>query len=153
MFSGFDEQDIPDSTLDRVLFLQNMLLSVAENGTLNEFAYSFIRRELMHGENRSLLPEVIRTCRDKGSVWGYLKGVASGSGSWDARRNHIYETFTSLLDHLEGRNSCPADSTISDMLSSFDTEGVHRAWERALQRRHEDPEGAITAARALLETV
>lgn len=153
MFSGFDEQDIPDSTLDRVLFLQNMLLSVAENGTLNEFAYSFIRRELMHGENRSLLPEVIRTCRDKGSVRGYLKGVASGSGSWDARRNHIYETFTPLLDHLEGRNSCPADSTISDMLSSFDTEGVHRAWERALQRRHEDPEGAITAARTLLETV
>ncbi|UES60237.1 abortive phage resistance protein (plasmid) [Roseibium aggregatum] len=153
MFSGFEEEDLPDSPLDRALYLQNILLSVAENGTLSQPAYTVLRRELMQSDARDILPEVVRTCRDHGSVWGYLKGVASGSGSWDARRNHIYEAFTPLLDHLEGRNRSPADSTISEALSSFDTEGVHRVWERALQRRHEDPEGAITAARTLLETV
>jgi len=42
---------------------------------------------------------------------------------------------------------------MSEALYSFDPDGVHRAWERALGRRHEDPEGAITAARTLLETV
>jgi len=47
----------------------------------------------------------------------------------------------------------PADSLISRTLQSFDESGVHAAWQKALDRRVRDPEGAITAAKALLETV
>lgn len=47
----------------------------------------------------------------------------------------------------------PADSLISQTLQSFDESGVHAAWQKALDRRVSDPEGAITAAKALLETV
>ena len=107
----------------------------------------------MEGTTRPLLPEFIRTCRDQGQLWAHLKRVATGGGSWHARRTHIYEAFQPLLNYLEGRNKAPADTAISEALSSFDPDGVHRAWERALSRRHEDPEGAITAARTLLETV
>jgi hypothetical protein len=60
-----------------------------------------------------------------------------------------------LLDHLEsalGRNGAPHDRAISDALETFDAEGVHRAWVKALERRTNDPEGAITAARTLLES-
>jgi hypothetical protein len=35
----------------------------------------------------------------------------------------------------------------------LDTKFISEAWQKALDRRHEDPEGAITAARTLLETV
>ena len=35
----------------------------------------------------------------------------------------------------------------------FDPENVHAAWQKSLDRRVNDPEGAITAARTLLETV
>jgi hypothetical protein len=47
----------------------------------------------------------------------------------------------------------PADGLISQVLSSFDESGVHHAWQKALDRRTSDPEGAITAAKTLLETV
>ena len=47
----------------------------------------------------------------------------------------------------------PADKLISQALISFDESGVHHAWEKALDRRSSDPEGAITAAKTLLETV
>ena len=47
----------------------------------------------------------------------------------------------------------PADELISNALLSFDEGGVHHAWQKALDRRISDPEGAITAARTLLETV
>jgi hypothetical protein len=47
----------------------------------------------------------------------------------------------------------PADSAISEILSAFDEEGVHAAWRKCLERRSTDPEGAITSARTLLETV
>lgn len=47
----------------------------------------------------------------------------------------------------------PADDMISQALISFDESGVHHAWQKALDRRASDPEGAITAAKTLLETV
>jgi hypothetical protein len=47
----------------------------------------------------------------------------------------------------------PADDLISQVLNSFDESVVHHAWKKALNRRASDPEGAITAAKTLLETV
>lgn len=35
----------------------------------------------------------------------------------------------------------------------LDTKYIAEAWQKSLDRRHEDPEGALTAARALLESV
>jgi hypothetical protein len=49
--------------------------------------------------------------------------------------------------------SHPADELISEAIASFDEAGVHGAWQKALDRRSSDPEGAITAAKTLLETV
>ena len=42
---------------------------------------------------------------------------------------------------------------VSDQLKTFDSAGVHEIWVKALSRRKDDPEGAITIARTLLETV
>uniref|UniRef100_A0A7C1P7F8 Abortive infection protein-like C-terminal domain-containing protein n=1 Tax=Agrobacterium albertimagni TaxID=147266 RepID=A0A7C1P7F8_9HYPH len=47
----------------------------------------------------------------------------------------------------------PADSIVSEALISFDEAGVHAVWQRAIKRRETDPEGAITLARTLLESV
>jgi Abortive infection C-terminus/AbiJ N-terminal domain 3 len=49
--------------------------------------------------------------------------------------------------------SHPADELISEALASFDEAGVREAWRKALERRSSDPEGAITSAKTLLETV
>lgn len=45
------------------------------------------------------------------------------------------------------------EEDISELLLTVNSEHVQRAWEKALKRRSEDPEGAITAARTLVETV
>jgi hypothetical protein len=47
----------------------------------------------------------------------------------------------------------PSDSVVSAILSRVDAEHVRDAWQKALDRRAVDPEGAITVARSLLETV
>jgi hypothetical protein len=39
------------------------------------------------------------------------------------------------------------------LLSRLSPEAVQTVWQRALERRISDPEGAITAARSLLEAV
>jgi hypothetical protein len=57
------------------------------------------------------------------------------------------------LDHLEKGNQSRSDENISESITSFDANGVHNAWQKALQRRQDDPEGVNTAAQTLLETV
>src|SRR5690606_3329543 len=75
------------------------------------------------------------------------------SGQWQPRRALISQAFTPLIDFLEGRGRAPGDIVVSDALGSFDADGVHAVWTKALARRTTDPEGAITVARTLLETV
>jgi len=42
---------------------------------------------------------------------------------------------------------------VSVALEKFDAETVHRLWLKAMERREADPEGAITLARTILESV
>ena len=54
---------------------------------------------------------------------------------------------------MESGASTPSYPAVSEGLIRFDEEGVHSVWSKALERKRTDPEGAITAARTLLETV
>jgi hypothetical protein len=58
-----------------------------------------------------------------------------------------------LLERLERTVEAPADDAVKTALTVLDSDTVHRAWNTALERRVDDPDGAITAARTLLETV
>ena len=76
MSSLSNHPEIPDTSYEKALLMQSMLIAVAENESLDEKLYSLIRREFMNSDAKSLLPEIIKTCRDKRSVWSYLKNVA-----------------------------------------------------------------------------
>lgn len=146
--------DFPSSPFEQALLLQSTIIDAVTGKTLNEEVYGTLRQVFIKDTQlRGLLPDYVRTCRDGPQLWAYFKSVAYGPGSWAERRQHVYEGFARLLEHLEVGNAAPADHTISEALASFDLEGVHAAWQRALARRSDDPEGAITAARTLLETV
>jgi hypothetical protein len=63
------------------------------------------------------------------------------------------DELRTLFERVEGERSTPADSPISAALERFDSQSVHQIWQRALERRETDPDGAITLARTLLESV
>ncbi|MDA5635760.1 MULTISPECIES: abortive infection family protein [Rhizobium/Agrobacterium group] len=58
----------------------------------------------------------------------------------------VYEVKAAIL-------SSPADNAISNALKAFDPNDVHDRWVAAVERRADDPRGAITLARTLLEDV
>jgi hypothetical protein len=146
-----DPSDLPDAPFERARMLQDMLIARATGGAMDENLYIQLRKEFMDDPStRSLLPDYVRSNRSGGALWGYFKKV---SEKWQPRREHIWQSFGALLDYLEGRGGAPADAAITNTLASFDPDGVHRAWEKGLERRDQDPDGAITAARTLLETV
>lgn len=148
------DSDIPESAFEKALMMQNMITALGTGGIMSDPEYQQIRTELISDpEIKTLLPSFVRTCRDGDSLWAYLKSVHEGSGAYAARRQHVNDAFSPLLEHLEVGKSVPSDSDVSAVLSRYDGEGVQAAWAKALKRRSTDPEGAITAARTLLEEV
>src|ERR1700687_2882288 len=143
--------DFPDTPIEQAKSLENLLVAACEEATGEVGFYQQLRTELMQNPVlKPLLPEFVRTCRDLNHFWGYIKSV---SPKWAPRRHHVRDAMTPLFNHLEGANKAPVDTVASDVLQKFDADGVHTVWQKALARRHTDPDGAITTARTLLETV
>ena len=140
-----------DSDIERAQYLQNMLISEATGGSAEDRDYQLLRRHFVDQvEIKDILPAFVRTNRDLAQFWQFIKYKF---GHYAERRDFIYTEFVPLLDYLEGKTTAPADTFISDALRNFDEYGVPSVWSRALERRKSDPEGAITTARTLLETV
>ncbi len=146
-----NENELPDSTIERVKMMEGILVDAATGGSLVDDIYVHLRREFMNdNEIKSLLPGFVRTYRSLEAFWQFIKNEAA---TYAERRQIISAAFTPLVDRLEGQNLSPADSATSDALQLFDHEHVHAVWSKALSRRTSDPEGAITLARTLLEAV
>lgn len=144
-------EELPAGRLERALALRNLLISRAENELADSDKYALLRREFMDDSiTRGLLPKYVLTCRDLGSFWPIARSMSPG---WEGRRAQIREDFEPLLDHLESGPGSPLDDVTSTTLASFSAESVAADWQKALERRERDAEGAITMARTLLESV
>ena len=142
---------LPDEPYEQAKMLENVMVAACEGKRDDNYEYKEIRTLFMNDMAlRPLLPDFVRTCRDLNHFWGYIRQL---SPQWEPRRYHVRQAMTPLFQYLEGANKTPVDNVVSDVLQKFDAEGVHAVWEKALARRHNDPEGAITSARTLLETV
>jgi len=143
--------DIPDDRVEQVTMMEGILIASATGGSGDNRTYEHLRRDFIADPTiKNLLPPFVRTYRNLGAFWPYIKNEAP---TYAERRQIISGAFTPLIDHLEGRNTAPGDAVASDALQSFDPDGVHAVWAKALERRTTDPEGAITVARTLLEAV
>lgn len=147
----FDIDEIPTALLERVEMIEGLLTARATGLAADTRVYEYLRRELMSDPAiKDLLPSFIRTQRTLNSFWPFIQKAA---GTYAERRKIIADAFTPLVDHLEGRSRAPGDAVASNILQTFDAAGVYVVWTKALARREADPEGAITMARTLLETV
>lgn len=127
------------------------MIDCATGGSDDNLAYQHLRREFMADPQiRDKLPSFVTTYRSLDAFWPWIKNEAA---TYAERRQIISVAFTPLMDQIEGREDSPGDQIASDILESFDADGIHAVWTKALARRKTDPEGAITIARTLLETV
>ncbi len=140
-----------DGLLGRAKELESLLIGRATHEAASDPRYQELRLEFIKDANtKLLLPEFVKKCRDLEMFWTFIKGK---SDHYKPRQIIIRDGFTPLFEYLESPYRTPSDSIISDTLQHFDPESVHSIWSKALERRHTDPEGAITVARTLLETI
>lgn len=147
-----DEPDLPDTPCGRAAMLENLMTARATgNLSASRSDYEHLRQDFMQDPTtKALLPEFVKSCRSLDVFWPVIQ---KESGTYAGRRQIISAAFGPLADFLAGKGQSHVDYDASEILLSFDTDGVHAVWTKALIRRNTEPEGAITVARTLLETV
>jgi hypothetical protein len=137
--------------LEQAESLQNLLIAEATGGSGDRADYVRLRQVLLaQPALADYIPRFVRTCRDLFQFWQFIKYKYA---HYHERRNYIWEEFRPLLEVLERGGPFPSDESVSAALSELDAGHVQAAWSKALDRRNADPEGAITMARTLLESV
>lgn len=130
--------------------MQSILLGIATGGTGSNADYGDLREYLLADPVVGpLLPRYVKTCRDSSQFWSFIK---SELATYEERRRFIWNSFRPIFDKLEGHAISPVDPIVSDVLGELDTDHVEEIWQRALNRRSQQPDAAITAARTLLES-
>ena len=136
---------------DHTETLQNLLISQATGGGEDDAEYIRLRQMVLSNSALDpLLPKFLRTCRNLAQFWQFIKFKF---GTYAERRNYIWEEFRPILAAIEQGSLAPSDSVVTQTLQKFDASHVQGAWSKALERRSSDPEGAITSARTLIESV
>lgn len=134
--------------------LMLMMISLATAGDTDASDYRALRGTILNDPvAKTGAPRMVKSCRDPDAFWTYISSKYSGTGSWGKRRTFIREEFEPLLDALERFEETPLEDLVQDAAGKVTAESVQADWRKALERRTRDPEGAVTAARALLESV
>lgn len=137
--------------INKVESLKVMLVSRATGGDGDDAQYKKLRRELIELPRiKTRLPQAVHVCRDLSEFWGFIKPKFP---TYAERRDYLRREFEPLLHMLEADSRSPGDYSISETIQAAGLSYVQEAWHKALERRATDPEGAITAARTLLESV
>jgi len=141
---------------EKVEAFQNLLISWSTGTPWNEpeeAEYKNLRDELLAtSPTKDIVPRFVHYCGDLRQFWHFIKGI---SPKYKGRRKYLWDEFRPVIDglRLSGGPFSPSDNPITETLSHVDSDYVHEVWQTALRRRFEDPDGAFTTARSLLETV
>ncbi|HWA54131.1 MAG TPA: abortive infection family protein [Solirubrobacterales bacterium] len=97
-------------------------------------------------------PMCVRTCRSPDEVWSYIKSQREPLDTYESRRIFLRQQFEPLLSALESFDVSPIDDLVSAEADGLAASSILATWQKAVARCESDPEGAITAARALVES-
>jgi len=134
--------------LDKTELLHNTLRAYATYDTCPSGDYEALRSEFISNPVlRPMLPDCVIKYRNLGYFWDFIKNKFS---HYNERRQFLNEEFATLYNYFE---VAPAelDSIIAQIATEFNETYIHELWQKALERREIDPDGAITVARTLLE--
>ena len=135
----------------KVEILQNMLVEFSTNGDANNADYEQLRKELCANPLiKDRLPDFLSTQRTLKQYWQFIKGKFT---TYADRRKYLWEEFGKVLTFLESHTVSPAEAVVTEKLKDINQSYIHFEWDKALKRRSDDPEAAITSARTLVETV
>ena len=140
-----------DELINKVESLKTMLVAHATGGSGDSIQYKTLRHELITSTRiAKLLPRFVQVCRDLSEFWSFIQPKFA---TYAERREYLRNEFDPVFSMLEAESGTPSDAAITATVQAVSSTYIQEAWQKALERRATDSEGAITAARTLLESV
>lgn len=94
------------------------------------------------------LPKWLIECRAGSHFWQFIKEKFS---TYEERRKFLWEEFAATHKGIERIGIDATADSVADILTNCNSDSVHDAWRKCIERRNSDPEGAITSARTMVE--
>ena len=140
-----------DDQIMKVESLKIMLVSHATGSFGDNIGYKDLRHKLITSPHiAKLLPRFVQVCRDLPEFWNFIK---TKFATYAERREFLRNEFDPVLTMLETMSHTPSDAAINSTMHAVSSTYIQETWQKALERRTTDSEGAITVARTLLESV
>ena len=134
------------SEFQLIEYFQDGVIARATGSDFDNQLYTTVRTKLIRNKAlENLLPEWIKTKRTIDQFWTFIKGRFS---TYQERRDFLWDEFSPILNYLEKKSTSPLEESIV-----FDEAHIHIQWQKALKRMQTEPEGAITSARTLIESI
>lgn len=138
--------------------LKKLLLGHIQHAGGDETQYTTLRRQLLAiRQLTSLIPEFVKTDTTLHEVRRRAQKLQGGTNtnvaSYETRRDWLAAEFRPLLEQLQRPQMSSVEEILAETLTTVDSAHIRAAWDKAIERRHGDPEGAITIARSLIEAV
>lgn len=152
-FSGSTQPHLSDfkTEFEKAEYLKTILIGRCTNGGFNDDHYKKLRRHFLNqADTKDKVPDWVRTSTNMADFWQFIKPKLS---TYDERRKFINEEFAPLLNYLESGQVNPHFDAVEEGLKVLSSDDIARAWTKALERKDTDPDGAITIAKSLVESV
>ena len=129
---------------------QKLLIEISTNGYREGEEYENLRTELLNNDLiKNHLPDFVKKNRNTMQFWQFIKIKFKSYGE---RREFIWNAFSYSLDFLEKDQNGIINSNTTLKIDKFGQEYITIEWVKAMERKNNDPEGALTSARTLIET-
>lgn len=133
---------------ERALCLYNILESRATGGVGDETAFLELHRYFCESIYRDILPKWFPPIFTLGQYWVSIK---QKYGTYAERRAYLGQEFAPLIQAC--RNAGQPVGELTAIIKKFGSDTVNTEWKKMLARTSTDPDGAVTMARTLLESI
>jgi|AGTN01.2.fsa_nt_gi hypothetical protein len=135
---------------EKATYFVTLLKTRARNKPVKEDYYFILRNDLIryHRLNQ-YLPEFVKENNSLQEFWEFIKG----KGGYKDREYYLDESFREFLSESKKLSSVLDSELLTKVEISINLSYINEHWHKSIVRLADDPEGAITSARTLIETV
>jgi hypothetical protein len=127
------------------------LATFARSGEESFQIYQSLRLELLsHPALQRTVPYWVIENRYGGQFWYF---ISSQFQTYAERREFIWSEIAEIRNFAQSGANNPIARSVVQTLSSYDSTIVEQQWIKIQNRRDNDLEGAITASKAMVETI
>lgn len=132
--------------------MRNTCISMATGGKFSYEEYEENRAKIMsYPELITLLPDWLIKNRYGSAYWHSF--ISTKFGTYAERRNFLKGEFDGILNELKNGVNQPISLSLERNLKNINNEIISSDWKKVISRSQNDPSGAITASKSMLESV